>query len=318
MDGGNEVSLVTYNLMGERIDKVQIAIDRLKAFEPQEGYFVAFSGGKDSQCIYHLCEMAHVKFDAHYNVTSVDPPELVRFIKEQYPTVHRNIPRDNDGKPITMWNLIPRKLMPPTPTVRYCCVEMKECNGKGRVTVTGVRWAESANRRKNQGPVMVTSKSKKLKTKLKEAEITFTQTEKGGMILNDDNDTSRRMVEQCYRTYKTMVNPIIDWETGDVWEFLNDIAKVPHCCLYDEGNERLGCIGCPMTRQKGMKRDFNRYPKYKANYMRTFAHMLAERERHGLKTDWKTPQDVMDWWLSKSIKQPDGQLCMFDDGQEVD
>ena len=34
--------------------KLDIAIQRLKSFEPPEGYFLAFSGGKDSQCIYHL------------------------------------------------------------------------------------------------------------------------------------------------------------------------------------------------------------------------------------------------------------------------
>lgn len=66
--------LKSYDLNGNLIDKVQIAINRLKNFEPPDGYFVAFSGGKDSQCIYHLCEMAGVKFDAHYSVTSVDPP----------------------------------------------------------------------------------------------------------------------------------------------------------------------------------------------------------------------------------------------------
>ena len=70
---------------GEICDKVEIAIKRLKAFEPPEGYFLAFSGGKDSQCVYHLAKMAGVKFDAHYNITSVDPPELVQFIKKKYP-----------------------------------------------------------------------------------------------------------------------------------------------------------------------------------------------------------------------------------------
>ena len=72
---------------GEMLDKVQLSIKRLQAFCPPEGYYVAFSGGKDSQCIYHLCEMAEVPFDAHYNVTSVDPPELVRFIKEDRKSV---------------------------------------------------------------------------------------------------------------------------------------------------------------------------------------------------------------------------------------
>jgi phosphoadenosine phosphosulfate reductase len=42
---------------GRITDKVQMAIDRLKAFEPPEGYYVAFSGGKDSQCVYHLCKL---------------------------------------------------------------------------------------------------------------------------------------------------------------------------------------------------------------------------------------------------------------------
>ena len=72
---------------GQLLDKVEMAIKRLQAFCPEEGYYVAFSGGKDSQCAYHLCEMAGVKFDAHYCVTSIDPPELVRFIKKNYPDV---------------------------------------------------------------------------------------------------------------------------------------------------------------------------------------------------------------------------------------
>lgn len=82
---------------GEIRDKVEMAIKRLQAFCPPEGYYVAFSGGKDSQCVYHLCQMAGVKFDAHYNVTSVDPPELIRFIKKNYPDVKWDYPRYADG-----------------------------------------------------------------------------------------------------------------------------------------------------------------------------------------------------------------------------
>lgn len=141
------MALIENTLFGVK-DKVQIAIDRLKAFEPPEGYYVAFSGGKDSQCIYHLCVQAGVKFDAHYSITSVDPPELIRFIKKYYPDVSRDYPRDADGKVVTMWNLIPKHTIPPTRMARYCCAELKETSGKGRVTVTGVRWAESARRKK--------------------------------------------------------------------------------------------------------------------------------------------------------------------------
>lgn len=75
------------DLTGRCVDKVQTAIDRLKAFEPEDGYYLAFSGGKDSVCIKELAVMAGVKFDAHYSVTTVDPPELTRFILKHHPDV---------------------------------------------------------------------------------------------------------------------------------------------------------------------------------------------------------------------------------------
>ena len=121
---------------GKTRTKLEIAIQRLKSFEPPEGYFLAFSGGKDSQCIYHLAQMAGVKFDAHYHVVSVDPPELIYFIRKHYPDVIFDIPHDENGKRVSMWSLIPTKGMAPTRIARYCCAELKEPNGVGRVTVT--------------------------------------------------------------------------------------------------------------------------------------------------------------------------------------
>ena len=140
------------NMQGK--DKVQVAIDRLKTFEPPEGYYLAFSGGKDSVVIKALADMAGVKYDAHYNLTSVDPPELVKFIKT-FNDVKIEIPKDKDGHQITMWNLIPKRSLPPTRVVRYCCQALKEEQSNGRMTITGVRWAESANRKRNQGEVTV-------------------------------------------------------------------------------------------------------------------------------------------------------------------
>ena len=100
--------LIEQTLFG-KVDKVQRSIDRLKSFEPEEGYYLAFSGGKDSVVIKRLAQMAGVSFDAHYSVTSVDPPELVRFIKDKHPDVTRDIPQYKDGSgAITMWNLIPK------------------------------------------------------------------------------------------------------------------------------------------------------------------------------------------------------------------
>lgn len=123
------------------LSKVEQAIERLKAFEPLDGYYLAFSGGKDSVVIKALADMAGVKYDAHYNITTVDPPELVQFIREHHPDVKFDRPK------ITMWRLIPKKRIPPTRLVRYCCEVLKEGGGTGRFVVTGIRWAES-NRRK--------------------------------------------------------------------------------------------------------------------------------------------------------------------------
>ena len=63
------------------------AIDLLLDHCPLEGYYVAFSGGKDSTVILDLVKRSGCKFDAHYSVTTVDPPELVQFIKREHPEV---------------------------------------------------------------------------------------------------------------------------------------------------------------------------------------------------------------------------------------
>lgn len=270
---------------GTLATKLDVSINRLKTFEPEEGYYVAFSGGKDSQCIYHLCKMAGVKFDAHYNVTSVDPPELIYFIQEHYPDVIWDYPRDKDGKRVTMWSLIVDAKMPPTRKTRYCCAKLKEVSGKGRVIVTGVRWAESARRKESHGVVDMRSKPKTTQKKADEMNVSYRVNKHNDIVMNDDNDENRRLVEQCYRTRKTMVNPIVDWTDDEVWEFLNDVAKVPHCSLYDEGFKRLGCIGCPMAGSKNQKRDFERWPNYRKLYIRTFDKMLKARDDAGLITE---------------------------------
>lgn len=293
------------NIYGK--DKVQVAIDRLKAFEPPEGYYLAFSGGKDSVCIKALADMAEVKYDAHYNLTSVDPPELVQFIKS-FDDVQIDRPNDKDGNQVTMWNLIPRKKMPPTRVVRYCCKELKEMGGKGRMVITGVRWAESSNRKQNQGEITVMTTKKKERERLVESG-NFTQTDKGGVVLNNDNDDSRKMVEQCYKQTKTVVNPIIDWTDEDVWEFIREY-NIPYCKLYDEGYKRLGCIGCPMGSVEHRKAEFERYPKYKQAYIRAFERMIANYDSGG-----GTPGRTEQTFSSGTANEPRTAFCLLDPKQ---
>jgi len=276
--------LLIENTLFGRVNKVDQAIKRLKAFEPEDGYWLAFSGGKDSVVIRHLAGMAGVKNECHYSITSVDPPEVVRFIR-----CLSDVSTDSPGT--TMWKLIPKKKMPPTRIQRYCCQFLKENQGKGKITVTGVRWAESHNRRANRGIVNIGNKQK-------------------GVIYNNDNDESRRAVENCYRTKTTMLNPIVDWTDNDVWEFIKS-ERIQYCGLYDEGFTRLGCIGCPMNTERAT-RDFARWPKYYDLYLHAFQRMIDKRHESG-KTytlNWSTPQDVMYWWLEldKTIEQLPGQI----------
>lgn len=285
--------------MSELSKKVKTSIERLKAFEPSngEGYYLAFSGGKDSVVCKALLDMAGVKYDATYRITSVDPPELVRFIRDKHPDVKMEFPRYKDGTVATMWNLIPRNLMPPTRIARYCCKVLKESGGDGRMTATGVRWAESTNRQANQGIVTIMGAES---AKYVGDDPNFRQTKRGGVILTNDNNESRRMVEFCYKRHKTTVNPIIEWTDADVWEFIKS-ESVSYCHLYDEGFTRLGCIGCPMAGKHGREKEFLRWPGYKKLYIRAFDKMLEERKRRGeMGVAWKmgtTAQDVFNWWM---------------------
>lgn len=292
------------NLDGK--DKVEVAIERIQDFatlfksEADNGYFLAFSGGKDSVVCKKLLDMAGVKYDAHYQVTTVDPPELVRFIKTEYPDVqmeHSYWKEDGRfhkaGDPITMWNLIPEKLMPPTRLVRYCCADLKESSGDGRLTVTGVRWAESANRKNNQGLVTIMSGTKKERKDMVDSG-NFQQTDRGGVVLVNDNDEARNTIEQCYIRHKTVLNPIIDWDDEDVWEFIHEY-NVPYCKLYDKGYKRLGCIGCPMSTNQA--RELEAYPKYRQAYIRAFERMLLLRKEKGLETQWRNGEEVINWWI---------------------
>lgn len=243
--------------------------------------YVAFSGGKDSVALYGICKLAARRLgmdvldicDFHYNITNVDPPELVMFIKREFPFVVRDLPKK------TMWQLIIQKKIAPTRIVRYCCSELKERGGKGHFCVTGVRWAESTRRRATRGIF---------------EDVGHTKAE--GRILFEDNDEDRRELEHCIPKQKYICNPIVDWSEETVWRFIRD-QGLPYCSLYDEGFHRLGCIGCPMASKKEKLRSFERWPKYRDQYIRTFDKMIAARKEAGLPTEWKTGEEVMQWWI---------------------
>lgn len=275
------------------------AIERIKAFEPDDGYYVGYSGGKDSDCLKILCSLAGVKYDLVHNHTTLDAPETVRYVRSQ-PDVLIEYPE------ISAWDLIVKYLMPPTRLVRYCCAELKERGGQGRLVMTGVRWAESAKRTESAGTVKIIGKPKGTQKLAEDIGAEYRVNRQGGLILNDDNDKSRRMVEQCYRTRKTMLNPIVDWLDKQVWDFLHYYGCRSNP-LYETGFCRIGCIGCPMA-GKGRYTHFRLYPKYKFNYIRAFDRMIKARKDHGLPVIWNSGEECFMWWM----EEDPNQLSIFD------
>ena len=122
--------------------KAAFSIEIIKNYEPAEGYFLAFSGGKDSVVLYELACRAGVKFDAHYSNTQIDPPELRIFIKRNYPNIDWINPKHS------MFKLVEKHHILPMRTIRYCCRELKESSSGDHVLLAGVRASESYARSK--------------------------------------------------------------------------------------------------------------------------------------------------------------------------
>jgi phosphoadenosine phosphosulfate reductase len=133
--------ILQYTLDGE--SRIEQSINLLRKYEPPEGYYLAFSGGKDSIVIYDLAKKAGVRFDPHFSRTTVDPPEILDFIKKNYPDVIWEKPKKS------MFQLIRETGCLPTRFKRFCCRALKEIGGRGRIVIVGTR-AEESFKRKNR------------------------------------------------------------------------------------------------------------------------------------------------------------------------
>lgn len=278
---GNEDQEAMYQqaLLVPLADKIDMAIMLIREFERQslalspDGYYVCFSGGKDSIVMAKLFEMAGVKYTLNYNNVTIDPPELVQFIKREYPqAVWHSV-----GTNLPMY-MAKKSNGPPTRIARWCCEIYKEQGGIGYFKAIGVRAAESARR--------------------KGLWKTVNNNNKGGAIL-------------C---------PIVYWTDADVWQFIAQ-QKMKYCELYDQGFNRLGCVGCPMGGPAGQAKGFARWPKYEAMWKRGFtaywnAWKGVPRRDGGDRWIEKFPtvDDLWNWWVSGKAyegDQPDCQMYLW-------
>lgn len=261
------------------------AIELLRLAEPPEGYYLATSFGKDSIVVHRLCDEAGVRYDAHHNLTGIDPPELVRFGLKHYPDVHRQM------YPASMWQLIVTNGMLPMRQRRYCCAVLKEDGGLGRRCVMGIRAEESDRRKRSWAPVATRSGTP------------------GGELRIFDNDDVTSAIQTCSIRGKMVINPLYHWTWDDLWSLIRD-RKLPYCCLYDEGFDRLGCIGCPMAKEVGRRRDFARWPKYHGMYVRAVQRAI-DRGKFA-KLAHLGAAGIVERWVSDEVqdKPMEGQIQM--------
>lgn len=255
------------------------------SYDQEDGFYLAFSGGKDSQALLHMAQLAGVKFRAHMNLTSVDPPEVIRFVRTNYKEVELIKPHKS------IFRIAVEKQFLPTQRVRWCCAEYKEMAGAGKVTLIGIRHKESSRRAKRNE---VEISSRKFSGNLDDLEE-YRQVQKakrarrrskkdGVNITNADNEQTLGCING---KESLLISPIINWSEHDVWEFLNDVVSVPHCSLYDKGWKRIGCIGCPMSSRKQKLFENKRYPHVKRNWI-------------------KAIRAIRSGWYSKENKHPQG------------
>lgn len=253
----------------------------------ERGFHVAFSGGKDSQVLLALVEMSGVKYHAEMQVTSVDSPNLMRFVRKHYPQVKLNLPKRN------MRKLILDKGMLPIRNARFCCSELKEQAGAGCCTCIGIRKAESVKRAKRH-PVEVIGR--RVGYDIIDGEL-HEQNNWGGQLFDN---------EQPINVYcvggkdKVVISPIFEWTDNDVWEFIHKY-NLPYCDLYDKGFHRIGCLFCPMALPREKARELRMFPKFAERvYIRAIRDLMQE----GKYDAFDTPEQVFRWWISdKSAKE---------------
>ena len=261
--------------------KIDKSIQLIRKAEPTalryraEGFYLAFSGGKDSQVLLRLTQMAGVAFTPQYNLTTLDAPENVRFIKEHYPMVEIVHPER------TFLQICRHHKMLPTQWTRFCCKELKESTNEHAVTLTGVRKSESARRSKR--------KEVFLQTRRRHPEFvegTF-----------DQFTRYQETTVECLKGKdKLTVNPILEWSESEVWQFIHQ-ENLPVNPLYTKGYKRVGCLFCPMSNIKNIRREAHDYPKYYQAILRLIHRIRAEKFNDENTDDWGTFTDEEVFWF---------------------
>lgn len=242
------------------------------------GFNVAFSGGKDSQVIVKLAELAGVKHRVVHNFTTMDAPANIAFIRQYYPSCIIRKPKES------FWQLCRKHKMLPTMKVRFCCSELKEKSDPNSVTITGVRRSESYRRSDRQEITLLTRR--------RHPDFVAGSWE--------EFEAHQESVVTCLMGLdKLVVNPILNWSDADVWEFI-DSYQIPHNPLYSL-ESRVGCLFCPLKQSKLIHKDKIRYPKHYHAFLLLIEDLKELRKANNENDVWRnlSAEEIFDWWASK-------------------
>ena len=243
------------------------------ALNPEQGFHVGFSGGKDSQVLLELVKMAGVKYRDVYNVTTNDPPENVYFIREHYPEV---VFANNGGG--NLYKMIERKGLP-TIHHRWCCELFKEGAGAGNVVLTGVR-AEESRKRAEYNEVDVKSTRKEHQQRTKPYTIEGIEAARHQCIKGKD---------------KVMVYPMLEWTTTDVWVYIASRGLPVNPCYEISG--RVGCMFCPFASSEQIEYYERRYPQFHRLFLNSLRRYLGKRNE--VDKYFATVGEYYEWWKSR-------------------
>lgn len=243
------------------------------ALNPKFGYWLAFSGGKDSQALLELVKMANIRYKAFYNVTTNDPPDNVYFIRNCYPEVEFIHPKVNFFKLVEKNGL-------PMITRRYCCRVLKETSAPGMVVLTGVRSDES---RRRAGYTQTMVRSRRLE------HVNYS----GERTLDDIIASEHRCIKG---KDSVMLYPLLKWTESDVWDFLRQ-RNVPKNPVYDYA-PRVGCMFCPYSTLATKEFYEQKYPKFKEHILNSLEVYMSKRQPF---REYKcnSPEEVYNAWKQK-------------------
>lgn len=251
-------------------DKVERAIELLRMYQPNDRpYYGCFSGGKDSCVIKEIARLGNIDVVWHYNVTTIDPPELCRFIKKHHPDVVWGVPKEN------FFKVLVRKGFP-TRTTRWCCSIFKESKPpRGSVLIMGVRAAESVRRAKAWREFTASNKNKSY---FVNPILSWTDSEVWG-FLKGRNIPYCSLYDEGWKRLGCVGCPMSDNRQREFvrWPHMERMWRKAFSDLWD--------------RRKGQLAPIRRYDPVKEDWEKQLEPWLGERF-------WGSADEMFEWWLS--------------------